>query len=103
MWASKSMQIYVQTNNAFQLQKSSVWINYFPIPIVRYRFCHTRELAIVQMEEPELQQFLPQTYHSISSISKVNELLIPLWQNVCSFVLRYFLRNYITYKNFVVC
>jgi len=43
-----------------------------------YRLCHVRELAIIQLQEPELQQFLPQTYHSISSISKVS-CVQPLW------------------------
>jgi len=39
-----------------------------------YRNCHARELAIVQMGEPKLQQFTPQMYHSISSIKEVSYL-----------------------------
>ena len=39
--------------------------------VVIDRLCHTRELAIVEMEEPELRQLMPEIYYSVCSISKV--------------------------------
>ena len=40
------------------------------------RLCHTRELAIVQMEEPEIKQLMPEIYHNISSVSKVSYCIV---------------------------
>ena len=40
------------------------------------RLCHTRELAIVEMEEPELRKLMPEIYYSISSISKVSSFVV---------------------------
>ena len=42
------------------------------------RLCHIRELAIVQMEEPEIKQLMPEIYYSISSISKVSYIVLLL-------------------------